>query len=241
MVEAALPPVLIRDEVRGAVAPIEGHPLGDLHLGRQGFGFLHGDHPVGADPVHGFGDHPAHLFVVAGAHGGHLTDGITLHGGAAAGDPLHGPVHGKFHAAAEFHGIRPCGHIAQAFAHHGLGENGGGGGAISCRVFGFGGHLLHQLGPQIFKGVGEFDLLGDRHAVVDNVRRSKFLFQHHIATLRADGDPHCIGQGIDAPLQGVSGGVGELDQLGHGWKSWSTGLLTRLPHGGRGTEGDCGR
>ena len=231
MVEAALPSVLIRDEVRGAVAAIKGHPLGDLHLCPQGFGFLHGDYPIGAHPVHGFRNHPTHFFVIAGAHGGHLTDGSPLYRGAAVGDPLHGSVHGELHATAEFHGIGSGGHIAQAFANHRLGEHGGGGGAIPRRVLGFGGHLLHQLGAQVFKGVGEFDFLGNRHPVINNVRGAKFLFQHHIAPLGPDGDPHRIGQGINTPLQGVSGGVGELDQFGHESKSWSTGLLSRLPYG----------
>ena len=211
----ALTALLIGDEIGGAVAPIEGHPLGDFQLGGQGGRLLHSDHPVGANLGHGLGDHPTDLVVVAGAHGGHLTDGIATHRLGALSDPRDDVGRRFFHAAAQAYGAGPGRHVFQTFAHQGLGQKGGGGGAIAGSVLGFAGHLLHQLGADVFEWILEFDLLGDGDAVIDDVGSAEFFLQHHVAATGADGHLHRVGQGIDTPLQGAAGGIREADQLGH--------------------------
>jgi hypothetical protein len=40
-------------------------------------------------------------------------------------------------AALQVHGVHACGHVLHAFAHDGLGQNGGGGGAVASVVAGF--------------------------------------------------------------------------------------------------------
>ena len=211
----ALPALLIGDEIGRAVAPVKGHPLGDFQLGGQGGRLLNGDDPVGAHRAHGLGDHPTDLLIVAGAHGRHLTDGIAAHGlGALSdlGDDLGGRL---FHAAAQAHGVGSGRHIFQAFAHQGLGQQGGGGGAVPSGVLGFAGYLLHELGADVLERILEFDVAGDGDAVIDDVGCAEFLLQHHVAAAGADGHLHRVGQGIDTPLQGATGGIREADQLGH--------------------------
>ena len=215
VVEFAHPAVVVGDEIGGAVAPVEGHALGDLQLGGQALALLHGDHAVGAHRVHGFADHAAHFLITTGAHSGHLTDGLARHGGGPGFDAAHHLSHGQFHAAAQVHRAGAGGHVAQALAGHGLGQHRGGGGAITGLVLGFGGHLQQQLGPEVLERIFEFDLLGDGHAVVDHIGGAEFLLEHHVAALRADGHLDGIGQGVDAALQGGAGGIGEGEQLGH--------------------------
>ena len=226
----AFAPVLVGHEIGRAVAAIKGHAFGDLQLGGQGGGFLHGDHAIGTHLGHGLGNHAADFFVIASTHRGHLANGIAGDRLGALGNARHDGGRGLFHAAAHPHRVGTGGNVFEAFTHQGLGQDGGGGGAIAGFVFGFAGHLLDQLGADVFKGILEFDLLGDRHAIVDDVGGTKFLLEHHIAPLGPDGDLHGIGQGIDPALQGCAGGVREADQLGHGRLNW-VGTFPQAPIG----------
>ena len=221
-------PFGVGDEIGGAVAPIEGHAFGDFELGGQGAGFLHRDHAIDTDRVHGLGDHGANFLVATGTNGGDLANRVAGHRLGQASDGPDKLGHGPIHAAAQAHRIGAGGDVAQAFAGHGLGQHRGGGGAITGLVLGFGGHLQQQLGANVFEGVFELDLPGNRDAIVDHIGGAKFLLQHHIAALRAEGDLDRIGQGIHPALEGGTGRIGEANQLGHrGLGQQSDGL--RLP------------
>ena len=208
-------PFGVGDEIGGAVAPIEGHPFGDFQLGGQGAGFLHRDHAIHTHGVHGLGDHGAHFLVAAGTDGGHLADRLAGHGLGPLSNRLHQLGHGLVHPAAQAHRIGAGRDVAQAFAGHGLGEHRGSGGAITGLVLGFGRHLQEQLGADVFEGIFEFNLAGNCDPVVDHIGGAEFLFQHHIAALGAEGDLDRIGEGINPPLKGGTGCVGEANQLGH--------------------------
>ena len=159
----------IGDEIGGAVATVEGHAFSDLKLRSQGFGLLNGDHPIGADTIHGFGNHPTHFVVTTGTDGGHLTDGISRHGLAALLKTVDHLCDGLFHATAELHRAGSCSRVAQTFPHHGLGQHRGRRGAVTGLVLGAGGHLLDQLGPKVLEGIIQFDFSGDGVAVIDDV------------------------------------------------------------------------
>jgi len=66
----------------------------------------------------------------------------------------------------------------------GLGEHGGGGGAVTGDVVGLGGDVLGQLGAQVLVRVVELDLAGDRDAVVGDGRCAELLVEE---TLRPRG------------------------------------------------------
>ena len=216
IVKSTLAAVLVRHEIGGAVAPVKGHAFGDLELRGQGRGLFHGDHAVGAHLGHGLGDHPADFLVVARAHRGHLTDGIAGYCLGPLSNPCHDLGKGLLHAALDAHGVGTGCNVFEPFMDQGLGEHGGGGGAIASFVFGFACHLLDQLGANVFERILQFDFLGNGHAIVDDVGGPKLLLEHHVAALGPDGDLDRIRQGVDAAFQGCAGGIREADQLGHG-------------------------
>ena len=193
VVEFADLTVGIGDEIRRAVTAVEGHAFGDLQFRRQRLGFLHGDDAIDADAIHRFGDHPTDFLITTGTHRGDLTNSVTGHGLAALAQAANDLSSGLFHATPQFHRARPRGSVAQTFLNHGLGQNRGGGRAVACLVLGLGGHLLNQLGSEIFEGIFQFDIPGDGVAVIDDVRGSELLLEHHVAAAGADGDLHRIG------------------------------------------------
>ena len=114
---------------------------------------------------------------------------------------------GFVHPAAEFHGAGTGSRVAQPFPHHGLSQNGGGCGAIAGFVLGFRGHLLHQLGAQIFEGIVKLDLTSNGVTVIDDVWSSEFLFEHHVAAPWTDRHADSVCQCIDTPLESTAGFV----------------------------------
>ena len=130
-------------------------------------------------------------------------------------DPCHDLGGGFLHATAQGDRVGAGGHVAQTFVHHGLGQDGGGGGAVAGGVLGFGGHLLHQLGTEVLKGILEFDFLGDGDAVIDDVGSAELFLDHHVAALRPDRDLHRFRQRIDAPFERIARFIGKANQLGH--------------------------
>src|SRR5204862_448795 len=84
---------------------------------------------------------------------GHLVDGLD------------GGLHGHFDTALHFHRVRAGGDILDALAVDGLGQNGGGGGAVAGGVGGLRSDLAHHLGAGdhfrllrlLFRGVGDDD------------------------------------------------------------------------------------
>ena len=98
---------------------------------------------------------------------------------------------------------------------HGPRQHGGGGGAVSGDVVGLLGDLLDQLGADPLVGILELDLLGDRDAVVGDRGGAPLLLQDDVAALRAERDPHRVGQLVHAALEGPAGLLVERDDLGH--------------------------
>ena len=118
-------------------------------------------------------------------------------------------------APLEGHGVGAGGHVAQALAHQGPGQHGGGGGAVAGDVVGLLGYFLDQLGPDPLVGVLELDLLGDGDPVVGDGGGAPLLLQHHVAALGAEGDPHGVGELVHPALQAAAGVLVESNQLGH--------------------------
>ncbi len=80
-------------------------------------------------------------------------------------------------------GFAPEVTILQAFAVDGFAEHGGGGCAVAGGVAGFAGDFAHHLGAHVFKGVFEFDFLGDSDTVFGHGRGAEFFVEHHVAAL----------------------------------------------------------
>src|SRR6266508_2267355 len=207
--------VLVGDEVGRDVALVELHALGELELDAKGVRLVDGDDPVLADLVHRLGDGLADLGVLGGdgGHRGHLLLALDVAGLVA--DVLGDRLDGALDAALEAHRVGAGGDVAQPLVDQGLGQLGGGGGAVTGDVVGLGRDLLGELGAEVLVVVLELDLLGDGDAVVGDRGGAPLLVEHHVAALGAEGDADHVGEMVDARLQLAPGVGAEHELLGH--------------------------
>src|SRR5690606_7196220 len=148
--------------------------------------------------VHGLGDQVADVRVGVGGDGADLRDGLALLD--LLGDLLEfldGDLHGGVDAALEVHRVHAGGDGLHAFTQDGLGQHGGGGGAVARDVVGLGSDFLDHLGAHVLELVLEFDFLGDGDAVLRDGRGTEGLVEHHVAALRTERDLHRVGKDVD--------------------------------------------
>ena len=112
-------------------------------------------------------------------------------------------------------GVGAGGDVAHALVDDGLGQHGGGGGAVTGDVVGLGGGFLEELRAHVLEVVVELDLLGDGDAVVGDGRGAALLVERDIAALGAEGGLDGIGEGVDTLFQGLACLGVELQNLGH--------------------------
>src|SRR5690606_11431945 len=124
-------------------------------------------------------------------------------------DFLDGPGHGLVDAALEVHRVHAGGDRLHALAQDGLGEHGGGGGAVTRNVGGLGRHFLQHLGAHVLELVLELDLLGHGHAVLGDGRGAEALLEHNVATARAQRDLDGVRQDVNALYHAAAGVVGK--------------------------------
>ena len=153
LVELGFHALGVGDEVGGDVAAIDLHALGVLGLEVEALGLFDGDDAVLADLLHHLGDQIADL-LVRGGDGGDLGDlFLALDGdGACPGCVAIDGLGAELDALLEQHRVRAGGDVAQALVDDGLGEHGGGGGAVTGDVVGLGGGFLEQLGAHVLEG-----------------------------------------------------------------------------------------
>src|SRR5690606_31268278 len=126
-----------------------------------------GDDAFLADLVHRVGDDLADRGIAVGRDRADLGDFLAGRDGAALLLQLgHGGGHGFVDAALEVDGVEAGGNVLQAFLNDGLGQHGGGGGAVTGVVAGLGGNVLDELGADVLELVLQFDFLGNRHTVL---------------------------------------------------------------------------
>ena len=152
LLEDALHPVGVGDEVGRQVAAVELHALDDLQRRLQALGLLDRDDAVLADLVHGLGDDLADGLVVVGRDGADLGDHLAADLAAQllelADDRLDGLVdalldHGRVGAGRD---------VAQALAVDGLGQDRGRRRAVAGDVRRLGRDFLDQLGAHVLPG-----------------------------------------------------------------------------------------
>src|SRR4051812_31175805 len=224
ILEVGLHALGVGHEVGREVALVEAHALGELELEAEGVALLDGDDAFLADLVHRLGDDLADGGVSGGDRGGgrDLLLGLDVLGLVA--QHLGHRRHGRLDAALERHRVGAGGHVAEAFLHQGLGEHGGGGGAVTRDVVGLLRNFLDELGADLLERLLELDLLGDRHTVVGDGGSAPLLLQHDVAALGAERHLDGVGELVHAALEAATGLFVERDQLGH-WV-WSS-LLVR--------------
>ena len=208
----------IGDEVGREVAAVELHALDPLDFGGQALALVDGDDAVLADLFHGVGQQLADLGVVVGGDAADLGDLFLLvldrdrHALELVGDVGHGPLD----PFLELDGIDAGDDGPEALVEDGLGQDGGGGGAVAGHVAGLAGHFADHPGAHVLVDVFEVDFLGHGHAVLGDGGRAEALLQDDVAAARAEGHLDRLGQFRNAALQGVAGFLIECNHFCHG-------------------------
>ena len=105
---------------------------------------------------------------------------------------------GRVDASLEGHRLRTGRDVADAFANHGLSENGRCRRTVAGDIVGLGGNFLGELRAHVLVRVVELDFLGDGDAVVGNGRRAPLLVDDDVATARAERHLDGVGELVDA-------------------------------------------
>ncbi len=178
----------IGHHVVGDIAPVKLHPFHNFQGGADPLGFFHGDDAVFADLFHGIGNELPDLLTVGG-NGGNLGDGFpALDGLAVLLDGFNGHFDRLFDTPLHDHGVGSGGNVLESFLDDGLGQQGSGGGTVSCHIIGLGGNFLHQLGSHILKGIFQFDFPGNGYPVVGDGGGTEFFVQNNVPALGPHGN-----------------------------------------------------
>src|SRR3569623_1849167 len=191
--------LLVVDEVGRQIAAVELHAFHHVELVVEARAFFDGDDAFFADLVHGVGDDLADGLIGIGGDGAHLGDGLAV--GAGLGHLLElgdRSGHGLVDTALQVHRVHAGGHRLQAFAQDGLGQDGGGGGAVTGAVGRLRSDFLHHLRAHVLELVLELALFRDGHAVHGDRRGAEALLEHHVATLGTQRHFDRIGQNVHA-------------------------------------------
>src|SRR5699024_9600224 len=130
---------------------------------------------------------------------------VGVAGGRELLELFDGGAHGLVDAALEVHGVHAGGDRLVAFAQHGVGQNGSGGGAVTGGVGSLGSDFLDHLGTHVLELVFELDFLGHGHAVLGHGRGTETLFEYDVAALGAQRHADRVSQHINAAQDLVAG------------------------------------
>ena len=119
-------------------------------------------------------------------------------------------------AAGQCHRIRAGGDHLEPLAEDGLGEHGGGGGAVAGHVVGLAGGFLDELGAEVLVRILKVDVLGHGHAVLGDLRRAPALVEDSVAAAGAERALYGTGEFGHAGEQRLTGLVVEHHLFGHG-------------------------
>ena len=178
------------------------HAVDRLEFCIQTLGFLHRDDAVLANPLHRLGDEIADLSVVVRRNGSYLRNLLLARG--ALGHLLQfSDDHrdGLVDAALDGHGIHPGRHALEPFGEDGLGQHGGGCGAVACYVGCLGSDLLDHLGAHVLDRIGQFHFLGNRHTILRYCGAAKLLVDDDVTALGTERHSNRIGELIDTLFQ----------------------------------------
>ena len=207
----------VGDEVGGEVAAVELHAFDPLDLGGQALAFIDGDDAVLADLFHGVGQQAADFDVVVGGDAAHLGDLFLLvldrdrHALELVGDVGDGPLDARL----ELDGIDAGDDGPEALVEDGLGQDGGGRGAVAGHVAGLAGHFADHPSAHVLIDVFEVDFLGHGDAVLGDGGRAETFLEDDVPAAGAERYFDRLGQLADAALQRVAGFLIECNHLGH--------------------------
>ena len=92
--------------------------------------------------------------------------------------------HRKFDPPAQIHRTCAAFSLHHPLLDHRIGQNDGGGGAVTGDLIRLHRHFAHDLRAHVFKAVGQFDFSRDRHPVARDQRRADRAVDHRVKPLR---------------------------------------------------------
>ena len=154
--------VSVGDEVRGNVALVETHALGEVEVQTEAVVIFNGHNAILADLVQSLSDLLADLGVSSGDGGGssNLVLGLNVLG--SNDELLDDDLGGLLNAATQRDRVGTGDHVLQTLVNQGLGEHGCGGGTVAGDVVGLLGDFLDQLGDvAALRAQGDLDGVGE--------------------------------------------------------------------------------
>src|SRR5215467_8643756 len=216
ILEHALHPLGVRNEVGREVTAVELHALDHVEYRLRGLGLFHGDDAVLAHLLHGLGNEAADGLVVVGGDGRDLRDLLlVLRRLGHLLQLFRHEIHGAVDTALEAHGVGARRDVLQALTDDGVRKHGGGGGTVTRDVGGLGCDLLYHLSAHVLIVVLELDLLGHRHAILGDGGTAELLVDDHVAALGAHGRLHGGRHDVDPAEQCRTPLVAENHLLWH--------------------------
>ncbi len=181
----------------------------------SGLRLLDGDHAVVADLGERLADELADLGVLRGDRRdvGDLL--LALHRRRRLVERGADRLDGSVDAALERAGAGAGGNVAQARLDQRLRQHGRRGGAVARDVVRLGGHGLGELRAEVLVGIIEFDLAGDRHAVIRDDGRAERLVDDDVSAPGTESDLDRVGQFVDATLERAARVLVKAEDLGH--------------------------
>ena len=122
-------------------------------------------------------------------------------------------INSELDSSSEIHWVHASSDGFASLLEDGSGQDGSGGGSISCFVVGLGGNLLDEAGSDVVVSIGEFDLLSDGDSVFGDLWGAESLVNDNVSSSWAEGDLDGIGEHVNTFEHLGSGLSAELDFL----------------------------
>ncbi len=186
-------------EVRREVTAIELHPLDHFEGGLHRLGLFDGDDSLIADGLHGIGDQFTDTGVIVRRNRRNL--GLFLSCFHRPRKFLQGIDRDRcslVQTALDCYAACTRRNVADAVHEYCMGKDGGGAGAVAHGFAGPFSGLTQHLGAEVFFGVFEIRLSGNRDAVIAYDGSSPFFLNENRFGARTERNAYCIRQGIGA-------------------------------------------
>ena len=172
-------------------------------MGLGAFGLLDSDDALLVHLAHRLGDQLADRLVVVGRNGGDLLDLGEVRADLLTllAQRLHDLQHRLVDTALQVHRVGTRRHVLQTYADDRLCQHRRGGRTVARVVVGLRSDLLDHLGAHVGESVFQLHLLGYRHTVLGDLRRTEFLVDNHVAAFGTERDLYGVRQRIDTLLE----------------------------------------
>mmetsp|Transcript_6046 Transcript_6046/g.17198 ORF Transcript_6046/g.17198 Transcript_6046/m.17198 type:complete len:498 (+) Transcript_6046:442-1935(+) len=206
----------IGNEVGANESAFEFHTFDNFQFVVEGFAVLDGDDTFLSDSFHGIGNQTSNLHVRVGRNSSNLGD-LFLAGNGATNfcEGFDHRVDGHVDSSSQVLWIQTSGDGLASLGINSTGQDGGGGGPVSCNIVRLGSNAFDELGTHVLKGILEIDGLRNRNTILGNFWCSVWLGDDCISSLRSESDLNGIGQCVHSHEHAIAAVDAELNFLAH--------------------------